>query len=135
MVKKAKAVKPLAKRVTKKVSAAPIPELIADIEMPVSNNIRNWRLFRGITSQSELGTKSGVARATICRLEAGKLDYRQHWLEAIAKALDCSPASLIDTNPYAPASIIAIYERLGPGDKSTVDKLVQHLAHIVPPGE
>lgn len=47
-------------------------------------------------SQKELSTKSGVCRATLSLLENNAdIDIKVSTLSALAKALKCSPASLI----------------------------------------
>lgn len=47
-------------------------------------------------SQKELSTKSGVCRATLSLLENNAdIDIKVSTLSALAKALRCSPASLI----------------------------------------
>lgn len=96
-----------------------------------ANNIRNWRIFRGIKDQGALGALCGLGRVTINRLELGTTPYRQDYLQKISKVLGCTPAELIDTNPNEP-SIFRIYKRLSPKNRSAVDKLLRSLSPFVP---
>lgn len=50
-------------------------------------------------SQIELSRRSGVCRATLSLLENGaEIDVKVSTIDAIAKALKCSPASLFCTD-------------------------------------
>lgn len=65
--------------------------------------IKDWRLFRGLTQEQLAGRlDDGEERLTptsISRIENGKQGYTQATLEAIARALDVSPADLLVTDP------------------------------------
>ena len=65
--------------------------------MPIALRVRELREKRG-WSQSELSRRSGVAQATISRIEAretGGVDFEV--LELLADALDVHPSALIVT--------------------------------------
>lgn len=56
--------------------------------------IRAWRMHRKMT-QDALAEKIGVTSGAISQLENGLINYTQPTLEAIARALECSPADLL----------------------------------------
>lgn len=60
--------------------------------------IQQWRLRKGMT-QEELASAVNMAVSTISQLENGKQGYSQATLEAVAAALDCTPADLISRPP------------------------------------
>ncbi|SHN18513.1 Helix-turn-helix [Roseibium suaedae] len=60
--------------------------------------IREWRKHRGMTME-QLAEAAGVTQGSISQLERGQINYTQPTLEAIAKALFCSPADLIMHTP------------------------------------
>jgi transcriptional regulator with XRE-family HTH domain len=67
------------------------------------NFIRAWREFRRL-SQDRLVAKvrervTTFSKSTLSRLETGGQDYRQPVLEALAWALECTPADLLERSP------------------------------------
>lgn len=103
------------------------------------NNIRNWRLFRNITSQGDLSDLTykvpgcrGLTRPTINRLESGRMEYSQQQVKVIARALRCTEGDLISVNPYASGDIFRIYAGLGQNDKRAVDTFLRSLAPKLP---
>lgn len=62
------------------------------------NFIREWRLGRNL-SQEKLGEMVGLTKATISRIEAGKLAYTRESLEAVAHALGTHPGILLMRGP------------------------------------
>ncbi|GAB3988870.1 XRE family transcriptional regulator [Actinoallomurus acanthiterrae] len=92
----------------------------------VAENLRRLRAARHL-STVELSRRSGVARATLTAIEAGKGNPTLDTLYALAKVLDASLADLIaDAGPYA-ATVLRADE--GPRASGTaVDaRLVGHL--------
>lgn len=76
--------------------------------------IREWRENRGL-SQDRLVERvreyaESFSKSTLSRLENGKQPYTQPILEALAWALDCSPADLIMRDPGS--SIWSIMDEL-----------------------
>ena len=57
-------------------------------------NLREWRL-RKVMTQEELAERSGVAEATISRLESGLQDARISTVRKLAAALQVEPQELI----------------------------------------
>lgn len=62
----------------------------------VTYKIKDMRRKRGI-SQWELSKRSGIARATISKLENGsEIDIRISTILALSKVLKCSPSKLFE---------------------------------------
>lgn len=62
----------------------------------ITYKIKDMRWKRGI-SQGELSKKSGIARATISKLENGaEIDIRISTILALSKVLKCSPSKLFE---------------------------------------
>lgn len=62
----------------------------------VTYKIKDMRRKRGI-SQGELSKESGIARATISKLENGaEIDIRISTILALSKVLKCSPSKLFE---------------------------------------
>jgi DNA-binding Xre family transcriptional regulator len=96
------------------------------------NFVREWREFRGFRSQGDLGRACGITRATISRLESGRLQYRQWHLDKIAKILDCRPGDLISYNPYTTDVIIGFYHEMSQRRRAKVDRFIRELLNEEP---
>jgi transcriptional regulator with XRE-family HTH domain len=100
-----------------------------------SNQIRNWRIFRGYQSHQELAAATqaadpsgkGILRATICRLESGTLRYTEEKIELLAKTLQVAPRDLIGTNPNNAGDIFAIYAQLPPRQQAQLKAQAEQL--------
>lgn len=62
--------------------------------MSIGQRIKEARIYKQMTME-ELGKIIGVRRATISRYESGEIGVNSHKIEAIASALECSPAYLM----------------------------------------
>jgi transcriptional regulator with XRE-family HTH domain len=60
--------------------------------------IKEWRAHRALT-QPQLAERLGTSKQSISRIEKGEQPYTQESLEALAQALDCTPADLISRDP------------------------------------
>ena len=60
--------------------------------------IAAWREHRGLT-QEQLAGRVGMSRENLSKIEAGKVPYRQDFLESCAEALSCSKGDLIERDP------------------------------------
>lgn len=58
------------------------------------NRIEELREARGLTRR-ELADRIGVTVQTIGRLETGEMQLRQHYIDAIARAMECAPGDLL----------------------------------------
>lgn len=99
------------------------------------NNIRNWRLFRGIETQKELAALTiphdprgkGVLREAICRLEKGDARYNEDQIKLLAAALKTTPRDLIGTNPFDAGDVFALYAGLSDADKERAKRYIKKL--------
>ena len=90
--------------------------------------LREWRKHRGVT-QDQLAERLDVDRSIISKVETGKLDYHQHFLEAAAEALACEPADLLVRDPTAPDPIWSIWDRIPPIDRPKAQAVLQALTN------
>lgn len=78
--------------------------------------IRQWRKFRGL-SQIEFAEQVGVTQGQVSKIESGKRDYDQSFLERAAEVLRCSDLDLLARDPQAPMDIMDIYNALLPNQQ------------------
>lgn len=76
--------------------------------------IREWRQYRHYTLQ-RLAGRVGMTAGNLSHIERGLTPYNQGTLEALAKALQTDPASLLMRNPRDPEGIWSIWEQAKPG--------------------
>lgn len=96
------------------------------------NYIREWMKFQGNVSFRKLAARlvneDGtpiVSHASIQRMADGKQPYHQDKLEALAWALDTSPAALLERNPFKEAEIVDLLPLIEEGDRKTVVKMLK----------
>lgn len=100
-----------------------------------NNNVRNWRLFRGIATQESLANLTaacdpdgkGISRVVILKLENGEQRYNEAQITLLARALSVAPRDLIGTNPYDAGDIFAVYAGLPDPAKRRMLKLARAL--------
>lgn len=79
-------------------------------------------------TQEELGEAIGTSGATISRIESGKQPYTQDVLEALAAALDCKPADLLERHPSDPlVEIVSIASQAQPAQKIQILEVAKTL--------
>lgn len=83
---------------------------------PPALYLREWRKFRDMT-QEQLADAMGYERTVLSKVERGKVQYTQAFLEAAAKALRCRPADIIGNNPEEPAPVMRIWDRINVDDR------------------
>src|SRR5262245_17274398 len=88
--------------------------------------LKEWRRHRGLT-QEQLADRIGIDRTIVSKIENGKLDYHQAFLEAAAEALRCEPADLLVRDPTAPAAIWSIWDQLSENQKPQALAVIQAL--------
>ena len=82
--------------------------------MNIGEKIRARRLELGITAE-ELGNKIGVQKSAVIKYEKGRIDLKSKKIQAIAKALDISPVSLLpDVEQTEEEKLIDAYWRAEP---------------------
>lgn len=75
------------------------------------HHLKAWRKYRGLT-QEQLAERIGIARSYLTKIERGDRRYDQHFLEAAAEALRCSPADLMVRDPTDPEGLWSVYDSL-----------------------
>ncbi len=65
-------------------------------------------------SLDKLGGEIGVSKGVLSEIERGKRRYNQDQLEALAKALNCTPGDLLDRDPNAnqSAQIVDLWDHI-----------------------
>lgn len=100
-----------------------------------SNNIRNWRIFKGIQTHQELSSLTaavdengkGINRVCISRLESSEMRYHEDHIELLSKALRVTPSDLIGTNPFDSGSVFAIYALASITEKRAIETFMREL--------
>lgn len=62
--------------------------------------VRAWRRYRKLSAR-QLAELAGYHHSYIYKIEKGRKDYNQEFLERVAKVLDCTPADLLGCTPEA----------------------------------
>lgn len=86
--------------------------------------IRQWRKFRNKT-QEQLAEALGISVAQVNRIEKGKRQYTQAFLEAAAEYLETDPASLLMHDPTEPESIWSLWDRVEPSKRPDVIRVIE----------
>jgi transcriptional regulator with XRE-family HTH domain len=88
--------------------------------------IRQWRKHRGLTIE-KLAERSGMSNGNLSNIERGKTGYNQETLEAIAEALQCSPADLIMRDPSDPSAIWSLWDSAKPAQQQQIIGIIEGL--------
>jgi transcriptional regulator with XRE-family HTH domain len=90
--------------------------------------IKEWRQHRGLT-QTKLADAIGISKPSLSRIENARQPYSQDILEALAKALNTDPASLIGRDPTRlSADLWDVWEKLRERDRPGALDVLQVLA-------
>lgn len=89
-----------------------------------SHFIREWRKHRGLTIE-RLCDRIGYSQPHISKLENGKIPYNQELLEAVADALNCTPADLLMRDPSSSEKIWSIWGALEPTEREQLLKIAE----------
>jgi len=73
--------------------------------------LKEWRKHRQLT-QEQLADRLDIDRTIVSKIERGKLQYSQGFLEAAAEALMCEPADLIVRDPTTPERIWSVWDTI-----------------------
>lgn len=93
----------------------------------MAHYIKQWRKHRGLT-QEQLAERIGMSRSYLTVIEQGRRRYDQHFLEAAAEALRCSPADLIMRDPSDPDGLWSVYDQLSAPERKQAVQLLRVLA-------
>lgn len=88
--------------------------------------LRQWRKYRNKT-QEQLAEALGISAAQVNRIEKGKRQYTQTFLEAAAEYLETDPASLLMRDPTQAEAIWSIWERIEPAKRSDALRILDAL--------
>lgn len=86
----------------------------------IGRRVREWRTVRNWTRR-DLAERSGVSVRFLVQLEAGRANISVRRLADLARALDRSPADLLDEHDDAPPLVIALLGLRGAG-KTTIGR-------------
>ncbi len=96
---------------------------------PTKHYIKEWRRYRGLT-QEQLAARLDMDRTTVSKIEGGKQEYSQGFLEATALALRCEPADLIMRDPMQPSAIWSIWDSIPDIEKPKAIAILSTLADL-----
>jgi DNA-binding Xre family transcriptional regulator len=82
--------------------------------------LSKWRKYRDGMTQEELAERAGVTHGLISQLENGKVRYGQETLEALAEALNCKPAHILNVDPTKDDAIWDIWETASEAEKAQI---------------
>jgi len=88
--------------------------------------IREWRKYRGLT-QEQLAGRLGVVTSSVSQLETGKQGYSQPMLEAIADALGCGPADLLNVNPFMEGEVVDLMRLINDKNRDQAIRVLRAL--------
>lgn len=96
--------------------------------------IREWRKHRRLTLRQlceRLENEPGeplVSESQLAKIERGEQNYRQEYLEAIAVALNTTPAMLLSHNPLKQGEVVDIshlLEKADPAQRNTIIAMIR----------
>lgn len=79
---------------------------------PIKLFLREWRQYRDGMTQERLAEAIGTTKATISRIESGKQNWDQEFLQLAAKVLSCDPQDLIVRDPTKPDALWSVVDGL-----------------------
>lgn len=71
--------------------------------------LRQWREHRNLT-QDQAADRMGIDRSLLSKVENGKAQYNQAFLEAAAMAYSCEPSDLLIRNPKDKSAIWSLID-------------------------
>jgi transcriptional regulator with XRE-family HTH domain len=111
------------------MDASPVQRTIRRMPKPQPKQfrktfIREWRKHRGLTLE-QVAERAGMTPGNLSHLERGKQAYTQPALEALAEALNTSPASLLMRDPTHPDQIWSIWDQAREGEKRQIAEIAK----------
>lgn len=88
--------------------------------------IREWRSFRNLTLE-QLAERLEMTASHLSMLERGQRGYAQDTLEAIAHALQTTPASLLMRNPMDEGADWSLWDQAEPGERRVALEVLKTL--------
>lgn len=96
--------------------------------------IKEWRTTRGLSLRqlaARIEKEPGeelISFASLGRIEKGQQPYSQPILEGLAKALDVSPAMLLEVNPNYDGQVIDLVRHMDDDKREQAIKILKALA-------
>jgi transcriptional regulator with XRE-family HTH domain len=91
---------------------------------PARLYFRQWREKRGLT-QEQVAERLNTTKATVSRMETGKVQYNRGYLEALALALSIEPDQLL-RDPEQP-SADSLLQKASPEQRARVLSVIDAL--------
>lgn len=91
----------------------------------LAENVRQLRESHGL-SLSQLSERSGIAKATLFKVERGRTNPTLETLISIAETFDVSVPSLIAVTPRADVEVVRIGEGIDISDHASVGRVVRN---------
>ncbi len=88
--------------------------------------LKAWRLFRGLT-QDRLAERIRMTKTRVSLKERGLEPYDQLYLEAVARALETDPASLLGRDPHTEEDLRQLIASLPPATRARAIEIVRAL--------
>lgn len=88
--------------------------------------LKEWRKHRGLT-QVQLAEAMEISRSYLTMIERGDRRYDQHFLEAAAKVLECTPGDLIARSPGAGQRIDELLASATEDDRLRIEAAIRAL--------
>lgn len=82
-----------------------------------------WRAYRGGMTQEKLAELSGLSESAISQIENGKQWYSPKSIEALARALKCSPGELLSP-PGENTDLLGVWTALNRRDKERAMRML-----------
>jgi transcriptional regulator with XRE-family HTH domain len=79
-------------------------------------------------TQEQLAEHIGITRAQLSKVETGKREYGQQFLERAAVALNCEISDLLDNDPNKPPSILRVWEQVPEQNRDLALRMLNELA-------
>jgi transcriptional regulator with XRE-family HTH domain len=95
----------------------------------VRHFFREWRDFRNL-SQERAADRIGIDRSHLSKIESGKSEYNQAFLEKAADAYLCDPADLLVRNPLDKSAAWTLYDAIkkaSPEKRASIIAVVETL--------
>lgn len=86
--------------------------------------LRAWRKFADLTLE-EVAPRVGMTHQNLGKIERGKVPYSETLLVSLAKIYEAKPVDLISRNPTDPDGLWAIWDDLGPGERTQVVEIAK----------
>lgn len=88
--------------------------------------IKQWRKHRGLTLQ-RLAERTPFSTGAVQQVESGRTQYTQQMLEALAFALDCSPADLLSVDPTKEGDVVDLMKLINDKNRDQAIRVLKAL--------